>query len=125
MSADTQDEATISVVAAEELESRGIFKRSQEIRYGRVDLSVKELRDNLDKFLSSLSSSFSALPDSLAGFNLDSFSVTAEITAKGHVSLLGTGGELAGKGGITFTFNRQRKVSSGGPSQALSDSTRS
>ena len=36
----------------------------------------------------------------------ETVSVTAEVSAKGKVSLLGSGGELGGKGGITFTFKR-------------------
>lgn len=46
-------------------------------------------------------------PEQQKGFALDQIQVAVEISAKGHLSLLGTGGELAGKGGLTFTFKRK------------------
>ena len=40
-------------------------------------------------------------------FKLTEFTISAEISAKGSLSLLGTGGEMGGKGGLTFKFTRK------------------
>lgn len=41
-----------------------------------------------------------------AGMQLSEVELTVEITAEGHVSLVGNGGRLGNKGGITLKFTR-------------------
>jgi hypothetical protein len=45
----------------------------------------------------------------LGSFKFTEFMMTAEISAKGRLVLLGAGGEVAGKGGLTFKFTRMPK----------------
>jgi hypothetical protein len=46
------------------------------------------------------------IPAALGGFGVDTVALSAEINAKGTVSLVGTGGEIGAKGGITITLKR-------------------
>ena len=46
------------------------------------------------------------LPEAVGPLRIDTVTLAVEISAKGTVSLFGTGGELAGGGGITFTLKR-------------------
>jgi hypothetical protein len=102
--------AMISVVAADlndpDAPVRGLFKRSQEIRYARVKISAEEIGSRLKEFFSTVETTLKELPPSIGGLSLDQVTVAVEISAKGTVSLLGTGGEVAGKGGMTFTLKR-------------------
>jgi hypothetical protein len=67
---------------------------------------VEEFRQRVNDFLDSIRHIITDLPDNWGRYELDEITVSAEISAKGHVSLLGSGGELAGKAGLTFTFTR-------------------
>jgi hypothetical protein len=78
-----------------------------EMLYGKVKLDPYELQARLDGFLGSMREVIQGLPSRLGDFELTSVTLTAEITAKGSVTLLGTGGEMGGKGGLTFTLQRQ------------------
>ena len=44
------------------------------------------------------------VPAAMGDYRLEQVQISAEVSAKGQLSLLGTGGELAGKSGLTFTF---------------------
>ncbi|MDX2044710.1 MAG: hypothetical protein SF097_26100 [Acidobacteriota bacterium] len=87
----------------------GILEKLQEWRYGSSEIDPEQLKTRLNKFLSAMSSVVETVPNTFGEFALDSVTLTAEISAKGQVSLLGTGGELAGKGGLTFTLKRKPK----------------
>jgi hypothetical protein len=102
----------ISVVAADlndpadEDQVRGLFRKTEEIRYARVQLSADKLRENLSTFLSTMSNVVNNLPASIGSLSLETVTLSVEVSAKGTVSLLGTGGELAAKGGLTFVLKR-------------------
>jgi hypothetical protein len=76
-------------------------------RYQRTRLSAEQLRDNLGGFLDSLEPVVQRIPAVLGGFGVDTVALSAEINAKGTVSLVGTGGEVGAKGGITITLKRR------------------
>ncbi|MEF9906995.1 hypothetical protein V4Y04_28640 [Streptomyces sp. P9-A2] len=48
-----------------------------------------------------------SLPRHAGGFSLNEVTFSAEVSAKGTVSPLDSGGELADKAGLTFTFTRE------------------
>ena len=75
--------------------------------YGHGEVPASTLHSRLNAFLQGLRTVFDSLPDDVGGLQLGSVTVTAEISAKGQVSLLGIGGDVTGKGGITFTFARK------------------
>jgi hypothetical protein len=47
------------------------------------------------------------VPDAMGAFRVDEITFTAEVSAKGSVNLLGTGGEIAGGGGVTVKLARK------------------
>jgi hypothetical protein len=49
------------------------------------------------------------VPDEVSKFKFTEFTVIADVSAKGGLVLLGTGGEVAGKDGLTFKFTRLPK----------------
>lgn len=71
-----------------------------------VQVSPALLEAQIKGFVDQLGGILQKIPDTLGLFRLDSLEISAEITAAGKVSLLGTGGEMGGKGGLTFNFKR-------------------
>jgi len=45
-------------------------------------------------------------PEKLGKFQFEEFEVYAEITGKGTLAILGTGGEIGATGGLRFVFRR-------------------
>jgi len=80
--------------------------RGADARYRRRAISVKELSVRFNDFVEGMQDVVGGMPASVAGLRVDEISFTAEISARGSVSLLGTGGEVAGQGGITVTLRR-------------------
>lgn len=81
--------------------------RSTSVR-GRLDkeIKVEVLEKNINLFITQVGVILDKTPDKLDKFKLTQISVTAEISAKGSLVLLGSGVETEGKGGITFVFSR-------------------
>jgi hypothetical protein len=108
---DAPDEGGIWVLAladeTDEDDDRGAVLDRVAARYQRTKLSGKQLRDNLGEFLDSLEEVVQRIPDALGGFSVDTIALSAEINAKGTVSLVGTGGEVGAKGGIAITLKRR------------------
>jgi hypothetical protein len=103
---------TISVVAGArgeeeiDLTDRGIIDDVQNFFARRVELSTKDLALRLQNFLGAMDEIVGQLPATLGGFDLKEMTLSVEISAKGQVSLLGTGGEIGTTGGLTFTLKR-------------------
>lgn len=95
----------ITILGSEDTDTRSIFDR---LRYRRAEVSADELQTRLRNFLTSMQGVVEGLPDKLGEFKLEQVTLTAEVSAKGQISLLGTGGEVAGKGGLTFTLKREK-----------------
>jgi len=96
----------IEVFGREDSQDRSLFSRGSDMRYGRGSIDPAELQERLTNFLHSMRDVIDGVPGMLGSFQITSVTLTAEVTAKGSVSLLGTGGEVAGKGGLTFTLQR-------------------
>lgn len=86
---------------------RSPFRKGEELRYGRAEIPVEVFSRRVETFLATMRDVISGLADTAGEYRLDQVQVAVEVSAKGHVSLLGAGGELAGKGGLTFTFTRR------------------
>ncbi|MGW0179100.1 Pepco domain-containing protein [Nocardia sp. NPDC003345] len=101
---------TIRVFGREDTEERAersLFRRSGDFRYGSSDIPVDEFRRRVSVFLDSIQDVIAEVTPPSGSYELDQIQVNVEISAKGQLSLLGTGGELAGKGGLTFTFTKK------------------
>ncbi|MBC7927820.1 MAG: hypothetical protein H7039_19415 [Bryobacteraceae bacterium] len=84
------------------------IKISDYLSAGKVTVPKQDLSANVKTFLGGLQDVFSNPPEQGGNFTIDSITVTAEVSAKGTLNLLGTGGEIGGKGGITFVFKRKQ-----------------
>ncbi|MBU2662690.1 hypothetical protein KOI35_04145 [Actinoplanes bogorensis] len=83
---------------------RGLFRRADELRLGWGEVPAAVLRERVEQFVATMGSVLDGVPAAMGEYRLEQVQISAEISAKGQVSLLGTGGELAGKSGLTFTF---------------------
>jgi hypothetical protein len=74
-----------------------------------VQVSTQKLEAEMSKFLQIVSNVFSNAEQqvsSKSGLKLDEIEVSVEINGEGEVKLLGTGGKVGSKGGITLRFKR-------------------
>lgn len=69
-------------------------------------LPVQALADNVNLFLSQVSSILAKAPETVGEFRLVKLNVSAEISAEGKLVLLGAGVEAAATGGLEFEFAR-------------------
>ncbi|MCZ0991815.1 hypothetical protein O1M54_51015 [Streptomyces diastatochromogenes] len=82
------------------------FRRLEEWRAARTEIPAEELQSRLGEFVATMRGVIDSLPQKSGEFQLNEVTFSAEVSAKGTVSLLGSGGELAGKAGITFRLTR-------------------
>ncbi|MFI6086059.1 hypothetical protein ACIBBB_34845 [Streptomyces sp. NPDC051217] len=101
---------TISVLGLEDTDQgrtdRMALRRLEEWRAARTEISAEELQSRLGDFVATMRGVIASLSQEAGEFQLNEVTFSAEVSAKGTVSLLGSGGELAGQAGITFTFTR-------------------
>ena len=93
----------IQIIGRAETEDRSF---SDELRLLRGKISVAKLERHLNDFINLMGEVVAKVPNNLGDFKLDTITLTAEISAKGQISLLGTGAEIGSKGGLTFTLKR-------------------
>ncbi|GGX15577.1 Pepco domain-containing protein [Streptomyces lomondensis] len=102
---------TISVLGLEDTDQgrtdRLTLRRLEEWRAARTEIPADELRARLADFITTMQDVIASLPQHGGEFQLNEVTFSAEVSAKGTVSLLGSGGELAGRAGVTFTFTRR------------------
>jgi hypothetical protein len=109
---------TVSILGLEDSDpgrtDRWTLKRSEEWRLGRAEVPVDVFHARVNRFLEAMRGVIADVPAAFGKYQLDQVTISAEVSAKGQISLLGSGGELAGKSGLTFTFKR-RAADDGGP----------
>jgi len=76
---------------------------------GPTELQVDILAAHVNVFLGQIEDMLDKAPEEVAEgkFRFTEFTVSAEVSAKGGLVLMGTGVEAAGKGGLTFKFERK------------------
>jgi hypothetical protein len=114
MSDDPSGDPEITVLGMEDEDDRSLWWRPDEVRYGREVVSARALAERVEEFVDSMRTVLARLPEAVGQYEVDQITVAAEVSAKGKVSLLGSGGELAGKGGLTFTFKKRQAPPIGG-----------
>jgi hypothetical protein len=73
---------------------------------GAKEIPVEALAENVKDFIGKMSAILSATPESVGGFKLKEFEVSAEVSASGKLGLLGSGVEASATGALTFKFQR-------------------
>lgn len=81
---------------------RGFLKKQLVRRVVDVD----QLEHEVKSFLAAMERIIGKLDQQVGKYQMDSITVSAEVNAHGKVSLLGSGGEIGAKGGMSFTFKR-------------------
>ena len=87
------------VVTSEPTATRGGSRQLKQLK-------VEELTMNINLFVEQLGNMLSDTPEKVGKFRFEEFEVYAEITGKGTVAILGTGGEVGATGGLRFVFRR-------------------
>src|SRR5262245_9795407 len=77
---------------------------------GIREIDVDQLRQNLSGLLGRMGDVVGGLPEAIAGFGIQTVTLTVEVTGKGQIGLLGTGAEFGGKGGLTLTLKRNESA---------------
>jgi hypothetical protein len=94
---------TIPVVGRQELETLGLIQLNI---FEHQQVPISTIAQQMEKVMNGLNSVLQKLPAQLGGFHLTEMQIALEITAKGTVNVLGSGGELGGKGGITLKLTK-------------------
>jgi len=100
------DDRRIAIFGLASTDERGLRRRRDSLEYARGEIAVAELKERVATFVESLGEIVGATPAEVGTYRLNEVTVSAEVSAKGTVSILGTGGELGGSGGMTFKFIR-------------------
>lgn len=102
-------DSEILIFGVEDLDTtRSLFRPAKDLRLGRGTVSAHDFADQVSGFIENMKAVLDRLPRFVGEFEIDQIAISAEISAKGKVALLGSGGELGGKGGLTFTFRKTR-----------------
>jgi len=80
----------------------GALTRLSDYLYERGEVKASTLHSRIAEFLQSMKLVMQNVPADFGDVQLDSITITIEVNAKGHVALLGAGGEFGGKGGDQF-----------------------
>ena len=70
-------------------------------------VQVDALANNVNVFITQIQSILDKTPTEVGQFKFTEFTVSAEISAKGALIIMGSGIETEGKGGLTFKFERK------------------
>jgi hypothetical protein len=73
----------------------------------RKEVSVSALREQVTRFLGVFKDVLSVASATVGDYSLEDITVSAEVSATGRLSILGTGGEIGGNGGLSFTFKKR------------------
>jgi hypothetical protein len=84
-----------------------VSARPAGMRAFQPKVKVDVLSDNVNIFLNQMNSVLEKAPENIAQFRFTEFSVSVEVTAKGELSILGSGAGVEAKGGLTFKFVRK------------------
>ncbi|MGP3989336.1 Pepco domain-containing protein [Streptomyces sp. 3N207] len=103
----SEHDDVVRILGLEDSDDRALFRRPQEWRIGRSQLPADVFRQRVAAFLETLRPIIASLPQGYGDFELNDITVSAEVSAKGQLSLLGAGGELTGTSSMTFTFTRK------------------
>ena len=94
-------------VAKKDIEARAFIaappepKKTQPVETSKLQKEIVHLMNSIEGILNAVS-------DNVGAYGLETILVSAEITADGKISILGSGGGVSATGGIQFTFTKKR-----------------
>lgn len=94
----------------EELErggDRGWRRSRAEVNLVRNTVGSATIRERLVEFLNAMSDAISGIPEFLGPLYVSEIELSAEISASGKISLMGSGAEIGSTGGISFKLVRR------------------
>jgi len=103
---DTRPQGTESISIVGRDDDEDVDRGPLTNRLVRNVINVQRVEDEIQSFIGAMERIVGNISQQVGNFRVDTISVTAEVNAKGQLSLLGSGGEMGGKGGLTFTFKR-------------------
>lgn len=72
-----------------------------------IKVNLERLQTELGKLIQGFGTALMSVPNALGEYQLDEVQVTVEVTAEGTVGLLGSGGTVAGQGGVSLLFKKR------------------
>jgi hypothetical protein len=101
------NENEIEVFGRVDSEDRAGFEKLRDFYFGVGKVDADTLAKRLKSFLQQVDSIVQQFQPTVGDFSLEEVSVSVEVSASGHVSLLGAGGETGATGGLVFKLKRQ------------------
>jgi hypothetical protein len=92
-------------VAPRDDTAKGLFANENQVVTRVANLDVNQFSANLEAFCKQIGSAFASIPTLVDSFELDSFELTLDVTAKGEVRFIGSVGTEI-KGGLKIVFRR-------------------
>lgn len=83
--------------------SSPVYRGNRIIQTFKVDV----LSQNINVFITQVEALIKDTPKDVGNFQFSEFTVSAEVSAKGSLVILGSGGEMSGKGALTFKFTKK------------------
>ena len=93
-----QKDGKIWIITTDHVQTRG--------RRSLKEISTEQLSINISLFINEINKVLDKTPDKVGKFRFEEIEISAEISAKGTLALLGSGGEAGATGGIRFVFRR-------------------
>jgi hypothetical protein len=88
----------------------GVVQQVRKSLTQRVEISAEDIKQQIGNLLSVVGDVFDQARDE-GGLLLDEVKLSIEISSQGQISILGSGGKLEGKGGISLTFKHKPPAS--------------
>jgi hypothetical protein len=112
MTEQTQKQLGVQIIYQETVAPRddaakGLFANETQIATRVASLDVSQFSANLEAFCNQIGSAFASVPTVVDSFELNSFELTLDVTAKGEVRFIGSVGTEV-KGGLKIVFRRDK-----------------
>ncbi|KPQ33831.1 MAG: hypothetical protein HLUCCA11_16895 [Phormidesmis priestleyi Ana] len=88
--------------------------REQTVKRSRVSVKSDKLKSQMQELVATVNDLFDTtepnpIVEPAHGLQLEEITLSVQVNAKGELSILGTGGEIGGSGGITLKFARPKQ----------------
>jgi hypothetical protein len=104
-----QQEAELSIVVTDDTDSeggKGFFSNAENLLKKVEKVTPEKLQESMSNFVQTISKIFKEIQPIAAGTTLDKIEISVEMTAKGEIRLIASGG-METKGAIKLTFKHR------------------